>query len=645
MVYVTHKDARELRVTRYDGQQSTYPDSTALRKALSRAHSDLAEKIRARGDAEETFDPAVHFPEAIRRVDVSLPANQLGKSGAVLVDTPGLYARMRFGYDRMTREFRNSAACAVFVVKTDNLFLEQVFEEFGRLLSLFSRVFLVVNLDSKKRDLLPDGALSPSLEHDDPSKVIETFERLSMDAPLRTAYLEGKLKIYPVDLLRAASHRLRGVPAGTASPSSSPAGPAGPTAKGERGEKGETAKGTTGTPPGTSSAPGAAAAPAAPSAASEIADFEKFRDDLTTYLNSNEYLRSFLGDSMKHADALLRETGLLCDMGPVKDVASRVASLRADRETAKKIVDRVAVAQAVDWKAAFSGLRTRVADGTKDRMKEVRTKTADAVGGVLDRWFQSDKGLPSLVEEAGALFQSSLREAGPVVVAALKASVTEGSAGARLPFEVKQTLSDLEVSLDDAARKALDKVDPLAGLAVEKPAIAPDDVPVRRTWIDWLLLRGKGRIRRQVFGPPEAPNSMVAPWVKSARLGTAAREAMRSRLLAHLEGFFGKAFDAMVDRAFETYAPGVVAALTPEIAERRKEAEDLHKDAERKLADVENVVESLTRLRRSVDFGVSAIETLRKRHAETDPALLSRPIESAVDPESDAISRGRRASA
>ena len=52
-------------------------------------------------------------PEAIRRVDVSLPAGQLGKSGAVLVDTPGLYARMRFGYDRMTREFRNAAACAI----------------------------------------------------------------------------------------------------------------------------------------------------------------------------------------------------------------------------------------------------------------------------------------------------------------------------------------------------------------------------------------------------------------------------------------------------------------------------------------------------------------------------------------------------
>ena len=71
----------------------------------------------------------------------------------ILVDTPGLYSRMNFGYDVLTREFRDGAACAVFVVKTDNLFLEQVFAEFNQLLGLFSRIFIVVNVDSGKRDL------------------------------------------------------------------------------------------------------------------------------------------------------------------------------------------------------------------------------------------------------------------------------------------------------------------------------------------------------------------------------------------------------------------------------------------------------------------------------------------------------------
>ena len=124
---------------------------------MAQAHVELADRDpRRREAAARTSIRRRHLPAAVRRVDVRMPAEQLAGSGAVLVDTPGLYSRMKFGYDLMTREFRNAAASAIFVVKTDNLFLEQVFDEFNDLLRLFSRIFLVVNLDSTKRDLQPE---------------------------------------------------------------------------------------------------------------------------------------------------------------------------------------------------------------------------------------------------------------------------------------------------------------------------------------------------------------------------------------------------------------------------------------------------------------------------------------------------------
>ena len=127
---------------------------------ITDSHHALARQIRQAEDHGIEFDPRTHFSEAIRRVDVKLPVPTLAESGTVLVDTPGLYSRMNFGYDVMTREFRDSAACAVFVVKTDNLFFEQVFAEFNQLLDMFSRIFIVINVDSSKRDLLPDGTLA-----------------------------------------------------------------------------------------------------------------------------------------------------------------------------------------------------------------------------------------------------------------------------------------------------------------------------------------------------------------------------------------------------------------------------------------------------------------------------------------------------
>ncbi|MHC5065101.1 MAG: dynamin family protein, partial [Planctomycetota bacterium] len=116
MVFVSHSTVREYTVTDYTGKTRTFADPIALQRHVDQAHRELASRIRKAEQEQHDFDPQRHFPEAIRRVDVKVPAGDLAQSSAVLVDTPGLYSRMKFGYDRMTRDFRNAAACAVFVV-------------------------------------------------------------------------------------------------------------------------------------------------------------------------------------------------------------------------------------------------------------------------------------------------------------------------------------------------------------------------------------------------------------------------------------------------------------------------------------------------------------------------------------------------
>ncbi len=279
MVYVSHAEKREFVVQDYRSSKKSFADPAALRMHIARAHTDLADRIREAETAGEAFDPSIDFTAAIRRVDVKVPAKDLAESGAVLVDTPGLYSRMKFGYDRMTRDFRNVAACAIFVVKSDNLFLEQVFQEFTELLELFNRIFLVVNLDTTKRDLSPDGKLVPSLEQEDPLRIIEAFENLAMSAPLKAAADEGRLRIYPVDLLGAAAGRL------------------------------QSNQGILRSDQALESA----------SAEDEFhgrSNFDAFQNDLTEYLNSTDYLVSFLGDSLRRATTLLTETQDACENGP-----------------------------------------------------------------------------------------------------------------------------------------------------------------------------------------------------------------------------------------------------------------------------------------------------------------------------------------
>ena len=205
LVFVRHSEEPHFSATRYNGRETVFANGEVLQDMIADSHIALAQQIRATESRGDEFDPRTHFTEAIRRIDVKVPVQNLAHSKTVLVDTPGLYSRMNFGYDVLTREFRDSAACAVFVVKTDNLFLEQVFAEFNQLLGLFSRIFLLINVDTSKRDLHADGSLKPSAESQNPEQVIEAFKTLSMGGPLRDAYDQNRVRIHAVDILNAAS--------------------------------------------------------------------------------------------------------------------------------------------------------------------------------------------------------------------------------------------------------------------------------------------------------------------------------------------------------------------------------------------------------------------------------------------------------
>ena len=63
-----------------------------------------------------------------------------------------------------------------------------------------------------------------------------------------------------------------------------------------------------------------------------------------------------------------------------------------------------------------------------------------------------------------------------------------------------------------------------------------------------------------------SPAARIPVAVKTRRLGTVGREALRSALLAHLETFFDRAVKGMISRAHEAYVPAVVGGLTPRIS-------------------------------------------------------------------------------
>ena len=577
MVYLSHSDNRAFYVSRYNGEAERFTDPSALYGHISRAHGDLAEKLRAAEAAGGEFDPSLHFPEAIRKVEARIPAGDLSQSGAVLVDTPGLYSRMKFGYDRMTRDFRDSASCAIFVVKSDNLFLEQVFEEFEDLLDLFSRIFLVVNLDTTKTDLSPDGSLVPSLEQEDPLRIIDAFENLAMSKPLKDAADEGRLKIYPVDLLRAASHRLR---------------EAGPDEEPARGQ----------------------------------ANFDAFLTDLTEYLNSTDYLVAFLGDSLRRASGLLDDLDDVVDHDAVSALRAHTDALDAERQDLQRRRHAVHRLEAFDWRAAFTELDEKLSPSIRERARASSAATERELDELVDRWFRTDASFHSLLkddlEPRLARYEEELSE---FVAETLEDEVRPGTAGLLLPTEIGADLSAAQLDMSKLGIESLSAMDRGLVLGHVKAPVAVEKIPVRKGAVDWLLLRTRAACQKRLFGELDNPSARIPIERKQSRLGEDARMAIRREL----DLFKGRFFQETVQRAHRhmigRYADSAVDTMKAQLKDRDNALSGEIQIVVDRLVEHRKVLSHLASLRTQTAQVRGGVEELTTTYGHTEPEKLIQP--------------------
>ncbi len=606
LVYVKHNEEKRYQYTSYNGKKEVTTDGGYMQRVIRDAHQTLAERIRQVEEQGEPFDPGVHFPEAIRRVDVEVPAKNLKDSLTVLVDTPGLYSKMKFGYDLMTREFRNSAACAVFVVKTDNLFLEQVFAEFNDLLDLFSRIFLVVNIDGKKQDLGPDGVLRPSLESENPDRIIRAFESLAMSAPLRRAADEGRLRIYPIDLLRSAAASLR------------------------------QENGSAGTENEAVDAENEGDAAVAGTDASQEA-FSEFLTDLTDYLNSSDYLVEFMSDSLRQGATLAEDIRRSCSDESLHEFYREKSGLEEEIKHEKERLAAVEHLGKFVWEKAFDELRGQNRSQAESFAGELREELRSSLYEAVNRWFESEDSLRHLQEEAlNPLLTAREERIKENAFERIRALTETDLGGMRLDSESLRSLDRLNFKLAPILKAGIDKVMEAArnpsSCAVH---LSPEKVPVKKNFWDWILFRSQSAVRRGLFGPQEDPDRPVSPSAKSKRLGEPAKEALQSVLDTHLKKLFPDLPVEYSDQLLAEYSRAFASAVREEVDSMKTELDSKLPDLERRLESNKVVQKMLDRIGQKALEVERTIGDLKERH--TNPANLhaSGDEETAAEPEDE----------
>jgi len=489
LVHVRHAETKQYSLSRFDGSKTSYPDNATLQQVVRDAHKDLAEAIKKTEDQGETFIPETHFKQAIRQVDIGLTTTELDQGAAVLVDTPGLYAKMKFGYDRMTKDFRDRAACALFVVKADNLFLEPVFDEFNELLENFSRIFLVVNIDHSKKDLEPDGRLRPSLESTDPDKIVDAFRSLAINTTIRNAFEEGRLQVYPIDLLHSAQKVLSGESL--------------PVEDSDGGPGHER--------------------------------FQALNDDLEDYLNGSGYVHEFKVDTLRRVDRM--QGGLDRHLGAYGAEQFRVLKKKVDDQVkaAEKKVSAVDILREIDWNESFAESIDEHESVLKGDSERYLSRLNSRVNDVIDAWFESDESLiqlekdrvePLFEKESTAMMEESRQR--------MRNLLSEPNAGAKFSSEEIRALDALNIDLKEQLIAELDasaNSSPLPEVAVKIP---PEQIPATRTFWDYVLLRSRKRVNKSIFGNLENPSKNLSPEQKENRLGSDARQFLCDYLKDHM---------------------------------------------------------------------------------------------------------------
>ena len=642
LVYVHEGEPRRLSATAFDGTREEFETEEALHQRLETAHAELAEQLRQADREGRNFNPAIDYPRAIRRIDYVMPAPNLRQSGTILVDTPGLYTKMRYNYEQLTRDFRHNAACAVFVVKTDNLFFDQVFDEFKDLLGVFSRVFLVVNIDSAKKDLAPRGELRPALESREPRRIVEAFEQFTASAQLREAIGNGQLRIYLVDLLETAQRSLAGETMLTPLETETDDAVA-PDEADAPAPEAEDAVDRDAEPP-AEPAPAsllheeAIAALEADAAHGKIG-FDAFLRDLTRYLNSSDYIVEFIADSLRQGETLISEIRDGLGEEAVGAFRAETERLEAEAVAVGERLNRVAVLQETDWRAAVQTVRQDLDEQRRGLAEGELEGLRKRLSHHVEDWFEADQSVADLVQrrlrpEAEGT-DAKLREQARELA---RERFEQRNSGLALDAQTVGHLHKLGLSLDDFyADFATHAASNGQGETLAKlPPIdlRQSEVPVKKHWLDWLTFRRPRAIRKTLFGPEDPATRPLSSAVKQKRLGEPAREhfALQVDLYVSedLQDRDGKELRTAVESYGAFLEEGIRSRLEATRAELEKEEASLRA---RRVAS-RRVLEVFESLNTASAATLEKTDVLRQRFVAPPPPAPAE-IEPAAEPGTD----------
>jgi hypothetical protein len=264
----------------------------------------------------------------------------------------------------------------------------------------------------------------------------------------------------------------------------------------------------------------------------------------------------------------------------------------------------------MEWRAHVQGLAPGLVEHVKEVAGQIKTDAPEAVDKAIETWFESDQSLNQLLEQElhpifAAMHGRLVREAEET----MKRRASEDLAGLASAADVLADLANVGVAIRATADAALVHLKAGAATISPQPQLA-SNIPVRRSFADWLLLRSETTVRQRLFGPAERPDTEIPAASKARLLGQRGREALQQVLLARLVSLLDEAASGVPDQLVQGYAERFEEALLSLLERAQQEANqrlDAHEQRLRKVQQANDSVKELVAVLPSFSLSVDML--------------------------------------
>src|SRR5690606_38978878 len=219
--------------------------------------------------------------------------------------------------------------------------------------------------------------------------------------------------------------------------------------------------------------------------------FSRFLKDLTEYLNSSDYLNDFMFDSLRVAGDLATETLDLVASRAAEELRQNAGQLRESLELDRRRLDALEKLEQSAWSDAFSHLY----DAKRAMLEESSSEPGRRLGGILqeqvDAWMKSDESWNELRTRLNAQIEREAANNAEALISRTRALVDNPQGGARFDAGQQENFRVAGLHVDEIARRLLPNLGGSASASALQLQIDREELPVRRTLGDILLLRGR----------------------------------------------------------------------------------------------------------------------------------------------------------